>query len=586
VALFTYTKKLSDRHVGLALCVGLLASLAADSSAQSQDSLAQSGGLASSANHFIAQDVTRSYGDYRYLPQKGLYKDTTIRDAIEDVGSGISDAGSFINGINRYTSWTQYGSSGDFSWSIPAGIVGIGLPSVGATWGSPYVESNSGYLSFRAGPLLLDNFYAGIGAIYSDINGELPGRDQFPPDDRWMQMVWLSFRTSFAIGDSIGVSIQPFMYWLPATGKVGWGLPGPLGGMMAPQQLGAMSLFQIAWNKQVGNWNLTAYDVFNPLLMPYNIWDSFLTANAAWGDLSPVERAGRYSLGYGAGDLTNYDPQGRFGVGGGDYDPLRGFYNVAGVRATGRHGYQTQSLFYFDRFDLWDKDFRDVMNTVAGGAYIRTGDASFNTYAGYNFVSAEPFNTFLNWAVIGARKQVSHSLGVYAQGGYYWMSGAGKGDQGVLGLAGFQQRLGERTYHLLEAGRRVYRPVSTAPGIEDFVDYRIIHHLGARTTIQAVAGMSERRAQTTIENDYDVKYGGVFINSRVGTRTTVFASSGWERLEMESDNFIWQRWTHRLGLMYTLTQDIQSQCFYQYEDVHGPYNYTEHFLYLGVSKRF
>lgn len=584
MTLFTYTKKLNDRHGALALCVGLLASLAANACAQTREPPVQDGSH-SSANHLIAQDVTRSYGDYRYLPQKGLYKDTTIRDGIEDVGSGISDAGSFINGINRYTSWTQSGSSGDFSWSIPAGITGIGLPSFGATWGNPYVDSNSGYLRFRAGPLLLDNFYAGIGAVYSDINGLLPGQDQLPPDDRWIQVVWLSFQSSLAIGDSIGVSIQPFIYWLPATGKVGWAVPGPLANIL-PQQFGAMSLFQIAWNKQVGNWNLAAYDVFNPMLMPYNIWDSFVTSNVYWGDLSPIERVGRYSLGYGAGDLTNYDPQGSIGGRGGDYDPMNGFYNVASLRATGRHGYQTRSLFYFDRFDFWDKDFRDEVSSVSGGAYIRTGDANFTTYAGYNFVSNEPFNILLNWAVIGARKQVSHSLGVYAQGGYYWTSGDGKGEQGVLGLAGFQQRLGERTYQLLEAGRRVYRPVVAATGVEDYVEYRMIHHLGARTTIQALAGMSDRRAQAAIENDFDVKYGGVFINSRVGIRTSVFASSGWESMEMESDSFIWQRWTHRLGLMYTLTQDIQSQCFYQYEDVHGPYNYTEHYLYLGVSKRF
>lgn len=537
----------------------------------------------------LSQDVTRpyaqsSYGEYEYLPQKGLYKDVTLGDVAEDFNHAFRKAGATVANINNYSGWTSFGGVGDFSYGVRAGVSGFGLPGVGVGWGVPYSES-PGYLKMQLGPLLLDNFYAGYGAIYTDINGPMPGREMLAPDDRWAQIVWLSFRATLILGDSIAVSLQPYLYWLPNQGKVGWGVPGPFTGLFVPQ-LGSVSLLQVAWAKEVGNWKFTVYDQFSPLLYAYNIWDVFLNANVTWGDLSPIERVGRYGVGYGAGDVTNYNPQSRFGLQDGSWDGLGGYYNIVGARAYGTHGYKTQSLFYLDRMDVWDRNFRSTYAGLTGGAYIRSGDQYFSTYAGYNFATAEPFDSFLHWAVVGVKKQLTPSFMTYAQAGYYWWTGT-EGDQGWLGLVGIQQRLGARTSHGFEVGRRVYRPVASEPGIENFMEYRLMHQLTGRTSIMGFAGMSERHIQARQENDYVVKYAGTMLSTRITQRLGGFASAGWEKVEVESNvPLVIDRWTYRLGLMYTVTQDIQSHCFYQYEDLHGSINYSEHYLYLGVSKRF
>ncbi len=548
------------------------------------------GAQAPAARHALSEHVTHpysaqsSYGEYQYLPQQGLYKDVTMGERVEDFNRAFHNAGSALDRLNHYTGWTMYGGTGDWTYTARAGIGGFALPGFGLGWGSSYTHSQ-GYFKIAAGPLLLDNFYAGLGAIYTDINGPMPGRELLPPDDRWSMMVWLSFRASLVLSDSIAVSIQPFLYWLPLKGEVGWGIPGPYAGMFLPQ-LGTVSLLQIAWAKEVGNWRLTAYDQFSPMLAPYNIWDVFLNANIAWGDLSPIERVGRYGFGYGASDVTNYDPQARFGLRNDDWDGVGGYYNLAGFRAYGKHGYQTQSLFYFDRVDFWDKNFNDTYSAILGGAYLRTGDQYFSTYAGYNFASAEPFNNFLHWAVVGAQKQLTPALRAYVQGGYFWQTGE-DGDQGWLGLVGLQQRLGLRTSHGVEVGRRVYRPLASAPGIEDYIEYRLLHQIGSRASLSAFAGMSERTVKANMESDYVVKYAGTMLSTQISQRISSFATAGWERVEIESGDLLMiDRWTYRLGLMYTVTQDIQSHCFYQYEDLHGSINYSEHYLYLGVSKRF
>lgn len=538
-------------------------------------------------NQTIAQDVTRPFAEYRYVPQTGLYKDVTWEDGVDSAAGGIRNVGAFLNNLNFTTGWSQHDPSG-FSFNLLGGVSQIRLPSGFFFYGSPYNGTSMGGTMLRAGPLMIDNIYLGYGLIYDDIQGSFPGREQLPPDDRWGQIVTLTFRTSFVLGNTIGFSIQPFLYWLPDIGKVGWGLPGPMGGFMGYQP-NFMALFQMAYFKQVGNWAFTAYDVFNPRIFQYNIWDVMLSSQAAFGDLTPIERVGRYSLGYGAGDLSNYNPQSRFGVNPSNWNGMAGYYNIIGMRAQGTLGINTQTLLYFNRNDFWDAHFRNNRAGIAGGAYLQKGNPNFLVYSGYNFYSMQPFDTFLNWAVVGARKQMGPSLALYVQAGYFWYSGVGDNGSGALATLGLQQRLGQRTGHYLEVGRRVYTPVTGPQGIEDYIDYRINHMFGARSNISGFVGMSDRHIQG-VGNSLKVKYAGMILNYMMTMRLSAFGSSGWAKTESGVNNaYVDDTWTHRLGLRHNLTETIQCQAYYQYQEVSTnsvALNYSEHFIYLGVTKRF
>ncbi len=532
----------------------------------------------------LADDVTKSFGSYEYMPQPGIYRDLTLGDVADDFVSVMSAAGASVYNLNRYAGWIARGASGDLSWNLGGGAGNFYPPMVGLNMGYPYTANNQGRLRFVAGPLILDSFYLGYGAIYTDLSGSFPGR-QFLPDDGWAQIVWLSFRASFVLGNSIGVSIQPMLYWLPNTNEVGWGLPGPFAGLFMPQpNLGAMA--EIRWAKQLGRWRIAAYDSLTPMLSQLNLWTASGWGSYQAGDLSPIDRVGRYGFGFGAGDVTSYDPQARFSSNPGDWDGLDRFMNLFGVTAYGDHGPALRSNLYFNRFDLYDRDFRGIFSAIQGGAWLRHDRQLSTFYTGYEFASGEPYDRFMHTATVGVQKRFSPYLSGYVQGGAFWVSGDGVDQHGWLGATGFSQRIGEHTWHMVEVGRRAFQPGNQLPGIENFGQYRITHQLGSGSGITGIAGISERRQDFQTENDVVLKYAGILYNLQASDRVSLFASAGWEAGEIEAGPLEYQRWTYRFGASYLLTSSTSLQSFYQYEDVRGTFDYTEHFLYLGAAKRF
>lgn len=533
----------------------------------------------------LSRDFTRPSGTYHYLPQAGIYRDVTFGDVAEDFAEAMNSVGASILSINQYANWASRNTLGDLSWQVGGGVGGLTPLGLGFGYGEPYVGTDPNFFSFKAGPIVLDNFYLGYGAIYNDINGAFPGRESFAEDDRFGQIVWLSVRASFVLGNSIGISLQPMIYWLPNTGRVGWGIPGPFAGAMMPIP-GAGALAKVTWAKTIGRWQLAAYDQFQPLASQYNIWDNVLNVGGFWGDLSPIDRVGRYGLGVGGNDSVSYDPRVRLGTNAGDWNGMSGYYNIAGLRAFGQHGATFKSMLYFDRIDTWNHNFKNQVIALNGGARIRAGDEQLTPYAGYDFATAEPFTSFIHSALAGVTARIGPSILAYTQAGHYWVTGVGQGHSGWMGLAGFRQQIGANTNHWAEAGRRVFNPGNSAPGIEDFAEYRLSHQLGPRTNALALAGLSQRRLDFVNENDIVLKYAGFQISRLMSNRLTGFASVGWEDIELESDQRTFERWTYRLGINHLLTQTLQLNCFYQYEDTHGTIDFTEHFLYLGAAKKF
>lgn len=95
-----------------------------------------------------------------------------------------------------------------------------------------------------------------------------------------------------------------------------------------------------------------------------------MNSSSGFGDLSPIDRVGRYGLGNGAATLSNYSPQAG-AISSGDWKGFAGYYNVLGARAVGTLGYDTKSLLYLYRTDFWDSTSRGDFATVNGGAHPR-----------------------------------------------------------------------------------------------------------------------------------------------------------------------------------------------------------------------
>ncbi|OYW75808.1 MAG: hypothetical protein B7Z37_11490 [Verrucomicrobia bacterium 12-59-8] len=454
-------------------------------------------------------------------------------------------------------------------------------------WGSAFDKNSADHLTVMLGPLLMDRFLAGYGAIYSDVSGTIPGFENLPPDDRWIHIVYLTCRASLILGD-LSISLNPFLYYLPNTGRVGWAIPGPLAGTGLISQFGTTAFSQINWYKELGRWKVSAYDQFSPFAVGGSLFNVFGGASAGWGDLSPIDRVGRYAVGYGTGDVTNYGSRSSYGGPQTPHSGVAGIYNIAGVRAFRNIGDRTMAMFYLDRFDLWDSEFNHTRASLLGGAYLKNGDQFFSSYVGYNFMTAAPWTSAFNWAVAGVKKRLTQSLLTYAEAGYYWQSGDenAKVGKGWTALAGIQQQLGLYTNHRVEAGRRVYLPVRSSPGVENFVQYGISHRLRQRNVLSANVGITERHVISSVENDSVLKYAAVSLTTFITPRLSAITLAGWEHVEFEQSQFIQDSWQCRLSLLYALTRDIQAQAIYQYQDVHGTNHYSEHYIYLGASKSF
>lgn len=534
------------------------------------------------AGVLLADDVTKPFGIYHYQAQEGIYQNVTAGEVAEDFLSAVLSVGSVVRNLNSYAGWAN--SNGDLRWSIGAGA-GSGVPIgiAAGLYGEYYQGQQSNRLDFALGPISIDNIWAGYGLIYNDVNG--PTRiESYAEDDKIGDIVWLSARTSLVFGN-FAFSAQPFIYWLPQTGEVGWGMPGPFAAMFGGAALGAQGMAQVVWAKEFGRWRLTAYDMFTPQLPIYNIgqaagnWGN----GVRFGDLTPIDRIGRYGLGVGAGDtVQNFNPSLYSQTGRNRYRTL--YLNSAGINAYCDHTSTLQSMYYLNRLDMWGGASGDRRTIINGGAAIKASDGSNQAFTGYEFQSGNPFDQFFHTAYAGAGKQLGPDLYAYGLGRYIWITGSPGTYQTYGGAIGIRHQLDVNTMQALEAGRGVFNPGNQRLGIEDYILYYIGHQLGPRSRLIGFAGMSNRRQDFVTENDTVVKYCGL-RNEWRADRTTLFAQAVYQDIEIEPA----RQWTSRIysaGASYLMSETVTSQCFYQYEDTRGTQEFTEHSLFIGIAKQF
>lgn len=529
----------------------------------------------------LADDVTQPFGIYHYEKQEGIYKNATAGELAQDFVSSVVSVGSLVRNINSYAGWGS--SAGGFRWNVAGGAGGAAPIGYGlGLYGEYQQNQDINRLAFALGPLTIDGIYAGYGLIYNDVNGA-SRRESYAEDDQIGDILWLSARTSLVLGN-FALSVQPFVYWLPQTGEVGWGMPGPFAGMLMGAGLGAQSLAQAVWAKETGRWRLAAYDLFSPQVANYNIGQIAGGAQYFLGDLTPIDRVGRYSLGYGAGNLQNYDPT-LASIPGENRTWRPQFFNVAGLAAYCDHSPVVQSTYYFNRIDMWDDGFQHARAIINGGAAIRASDGPNQIYSGYEFQSGNPYDQFFHTAYAGMAKQMGPNIYTYAVGRYIWITGLTNTYQTYGGAVGLRQQLGVESFHAIEAGRGVFNPGNQALGIEDYIQYRIGHQLGPRSSLQGYAGISNRRQDFVTEQDSVVRFCGAQFQWFITDRATLFASALYQDIEVEPI----QRWNSRIyttGITHLISKTTTGNCFYQYEDTRGTLDFTEHSLFIGISKEF
>jgi len=524
-------------------------------------------------------------GIYNYSDQNYGYERQTVGDLIDYTSMGLSS----LNGaVDRTIAGANVGfltTHGDLAFESSTGLghtFGLGFSTFGES-PARYFDPNS--LHMRLGPVAIDEIDVGAGVLFTDTTGSPP---QLRGDDGWGSIVWASARVSLDLTDRMTFTLRPIVYWLPNEGEVGYGLPPAILGLPV---LDPYSYATLSYTAPIADWDVTLFDSFGAFYRYWNFWDRNQLQLNTWSDLTPVDTVGQYSLG-GFGPQVDFtlDEAPHSSIDFFDKDRLF-FENWAGFRANGKHGSQLQSLIYFDRRDRWDGDFDWGGAWMQGGAYLAQQRDHWYPYTGYNFWTNDNFNSVTNWAVTGARFDLGPRAYGFAQAGLFFSSGTSKDYTDWLGEIGATQILGPYTRHGFQAGRRLSDPDGQQRYIEDYAEYTIGQDLGPNSTLIGIAGYADRHNldHSTNDNQKVILAGLHYTQYLPSTNTTLGLLAGYEHIQQDSNMSDFDRWIYRASILQELRRQISLTLVYQYTAAWGEGtkdDYTEHFLWMGVQKRF
>lgn len=544
-----------------------------------------------------AQSASR-IGEYSY--DRGVYRrvtDEVINQTINSAASvsdTVSDAEYFLNNTATFGGWRTSNNA--------AGIASAGL---GFQLQGPFVSQSNLYdnanlpksqwMGFRVGPLFVDEVYAGAGLMYSEYSGDpvygAPLRAGVADDDNWAAVIWAQVRATIYVTDRFALSFTPAVYYLPLKNDVGWGLGFPLlamGGYTQPNAL-LNTAFRQPLGESLQFVMMDQFQIFHPQISlmrnsPY-YWANI-------GDTSPMDLAGRYQFGgFGPYEIDargddSFALNDRFM----DDDQIL-LMNRATFSLMGKHGSNVSTHLFYDRLDYWDHNFDDHQTWQTGGFQIMQSGPSFTPYARYEFTASDHWQTHYQHAVVGAQKSFSPDLVAYAEGGWLWSSIEYQGGtDSWVALVGARQRLGPYTWHGFDAGRTPlanfrHRYLAT------YGQYYLTQTIGAKSQLTLFA----QQADLDVlggggELERSVLTVGGILSVTLSQKSNAWLSVSYEDGDIESFKRAWQMWTYRLTYARSLGHSTSAMCFYQYQNAaSGTSSYddfSEHLLYMGVSKHF
>ncbi len=554
---------------------------------------AQTGyGLSSQAGYGNTYEFSR--GQYSGLSPSGALN--APLDLASSAGSSITEAENFLDRSMSFAAWRSFNSPED-------GGVGFAIrPNVQIR--NPFLygrRRNAGieradrlgpWMKYKLGPFYMDSIRVGAGMLYSDYQGRpfgiVPSQTG---DDNFAAITWVSMRLTAFVTDRFALTLQPTVYWLPLEGDVGWGIGSPF--MAFGANFVPSSLVQMAYRASLGDtWDFSVTEQFLATFLSNNLLDESFFLQANLFDMTPIDRVGRYR--FGGGGVSQFDAVGRtdFAINDQLFSGDRLFFqNYLGANLFGRHGGGVRSALFYNRWDSWNNNFegRRHWNTI-GGLIIKEGPV-ISPYAFSQFRTMDDFNSWVGHAVVGANAKLSPSMIAYAQAGWLW---ADRGRRGTydswLALAGFKQALGPYTEHGLEGGRSPTDNLGTQ-FISDYVRYFIRQALGPNLT----GGLFFQKSDLQYlggagQSDRELLTAGALLVANLSADTRLSFLTSYNDVDMSDIGRGWKLWTYRISLLHHFTETLQGSVLYQYQDAGAGLtvadDFTEHLLYVGMSKRF
>jgi hypothetical protein len=157
-------------------------------------------------------------------------------------------------------------------------------------------------------------------------------------------------------------------------------------------------------------------------------------------------------------------------------------------------------------------------------------------------------------------------------------------------MVGLDWEMTGHTRHFITAGRRVLNTAFLPIALDDFAEYKLIQQIGYRTELSFIVGtsqrkqMEEQRSGKSVGSDAHINYTGLTLQSQVSDTVYVSAIAGYENIDRGKQDV--ERWTYRLNADAMLSPTVGLQAFYQYSETTGTIDFTEHALFMSMTKRF
>lgn len=527
-----------------------------------------------------------THGVYNYSDSSYGYERQGLGDAVDFSMMSLNS----LNGtIDRTIARANVGFLSNYAnnWTLESSTglghtIGLGFCAFGE--GVPRsLDPESIHL--KAGPLMIDQIDVGGGLLYTDTTGHPPHQ---LADDGFGSIIWASARITIDFTEHISFTIRPIVYWLPFEGKVGYGLPPFIFGLPV---LDPYSFTTLSYQAPIADWDVNIFDSFGAFYRYWTFWDRNQLRMNTWSDLSPIDLVGQYSLG-------GYGPQLDFALDGAphsnisifDKDRLY-FENWSGFRALGKHGSNLQTMLYFDRRDRWDGQFNWDSAWMQGGAWVTQIRDHYAPYAGYNFWTTDNFNSSYQWAIAGSKFEFGPRAYGFAQAGILWSSGTYQDYTTWLGEIGATQLLGPYSRHGFQVGRRLSDPDGRSRYVENYGEYTIGQDIGPNSTVMALVGYADRTSlDRSLHDNQKVVLAGLHYNQIIpSTGTTLGLMIGYEHIQIDNNQSDFDRWMYRASVNQELRYRTTFTLAYQFTSAWGEGtkdDYTEHFLWMGLQKRF
>jgi hypothetical protein len=550
-------------------------------------------GQALSSDDSLSQGQQYNYTGGRY---QGVTSDVVLNGVLEvpsALSSTVSQAGAFLTQISSFGAWTDLAQPQGYAGV--SGAVGLGLPNLFLNESVILPgQKQDPYFAYRMGPFYVDQVYGGIGAIYSDVQGSPPGINGLGlNDDNWAGITWLSARFTAYITDRFALTLNPWIYWLPLKGEVGWAAGGGFFGLnswMAPQ-----SAATIGFHVPVGRWDFSFYDQFQAFFLQDSILSENFFVNAQAWDMSPVDPAGRFQFGGLGPSYVDMTGDTRLSSNGQLFRSDRLFFRNNGhFNVTTTIGESTSFSTYYNRYDFWNDDFEHQGQWDTVGALVARTTGNVRPFVNYEATSWDGWESSFQWLLTGAAFRVNPQVLGYAKAGYLWSNNAGQSNEqdSVLGVFGMRHQLGPYTMHSFEAGRSVTDPEFNSRTRSDYLSYIISHQLGHRLSASLFATYSDRLFLGGVNNGRDQKSSavGALVSCVLDERSTLSLFSSFERLQMDDIGRGWDLWTYRANYFRRVGETVSLHMMYQYQHAGSGANpidnFSEHLIYTGVMKKF